>query len=92
MQHLLLGPGGWRPLASGHLGTALPTSACVVIMQGGARVSWTNCFSSAGNQQPSLLSLGFKLITGITIIILLPSHYLHHTTLTRLGKHVSIWI
>ena len=36
MQHLLLGPGGWRPLASGHLGSALPTSACVVIMQGGA--------------------------------------------------------
>ena len=92
MQHLLLGTGGWTPLAvaSGHLGSALPTSACVVIMQGGAGASWTNCCSSAGNHQPSLLSLGFKLITGLSVIILLPSHYLHHTTLT--GKTCLIWM
>ena len=81
MQHLLLGTGGWTPLAVATW-AALPTSACVVIMQGGAGASWTNCCSSAGNHQPSLLSLGFKLITGLSVIILLPSHYLHHSTLT----------
>ena len=35
MQHLLLGTGGWTTLAVATW-AALPTSACVVIMQGGA--------------------------------------------------------
>ena len=89
MQHLLLGTGGWTTLAVATW-AALPTSACVVIMQGGAGASWTNCCSSAGNHQPSLLSLGFKLVTGLSVIILLPSHYLQNTTLT--GITCLIWM